>query len=204
MTAPAATPATVDMVAFDLMDTVLVDPFRLALEAATGLPVEELFARRDRGLYPAFERGDISEADYWLGHAQRGIDVDRQCFHTVRRENTRFIDGMDDLLDQLAGQVVRATASNYPIWIEELAVGILRGRFDHVVASHHLGVRKPDADFYVRLAAATGVDVHRIAFVDDRAINVEAAARVGMPAHLFVGVDPLRQWLRQIGCAVGQ
>jgi HAD superfamily hydrolase (TIGR01509 family) len=109
---------------------------------------------------------------------------------------------MDDLLDELAGQVIRATASNYPVWIEELAAGILRGRFDHVVASHHLGVRKPDVDFFYRLASTTGVEVDRIAFVDDRASNVEAAASIGMQAHVFVGVEPLRRWLRQVGVKV--
>lgn len=194
----------IQMVAFDLMDTVLVDPFRPALEAATGLEIEELFSRRDRALYPAFERGDISEADYWLGHAQHGIDVDPQRFHAVRRAKTQFIKGMDHLLDELAGQVMRATASNYPIWIEELASGILRGRFDHVVASHHLGVRKPDVDFFYRLSSATGIEVDQIAFVDDRVSNVDAAASIGMQAHVFVGVEPLRRWLRQVGIDVSE
>ena len=195
---------TIQMVAFDLMDTVVVDPFRPALEAATGLTIEELFSRRDRALYPAFERGEISEAEYWQGHAQRGIDVDPRRFHEVRRRHTQFIDGMEHLLDELAGQVIRATASNYPIWIEELASGILHGRFDHVVASHHLGVRKPDVEFFHRLASVTGVEMDRIAFVDDRASNVDAAASLGIQAHVFGGVGPLRRWLRQIGVGVSE
>lgn len=193
--AAASAVSAIEVVAFDLMDTVLVDPFRPALEASTSLSFESLMARRDPQLYPAFERGEIDEAAYWQGQAQLGIAVDAAAFHAVRRAQTDFIDGMDRLLDDLAGRVVRATASNYPVWVDELAEGVLAGRFERVVASCHIGVRKPDPAFFVELAAVLGVPLDRIAFVDDREVNVDAARSAGMPAHLFAGSAPLRQWL---------
>lgn len=200
---PHDVPATpVRVVAFDVMDTVLRDPYREALEAATKLPLSALFARRDASVYPAFERGEIGEDVYWDHYTAAGIDVDPAAFHEVRRAGSRFLPGMAALLDELAGRVRRVTASNYPVWIEELAAGRLAGRFEQVIASYHLGVRKPEPDFYHRLLRTVNVAGDEVLFVDDRVENVEAARAVGVRAHHFTGASPLRAWLRAQGVAV--
>jgi HAD superfamily hydrolase (TIGR01509 family) len=189
-------------VAFDVMDTLLHDPFREALRAATGVPLEELFARRDPDAYPAFERGETDEATYWAAFTAAGIDVDPDAFHAVRREACTWLPGMAELLDDLAGLVERATASNYPVWIEQLSATRLAGRIDRVLASHHLGVRKPDVGFYTGLLDALGREVGEVLFVDDREVNVEAARAVGLRAHRFVDAPTLRLWLAQHGVPV--
>lgn len=182
-------------VAFDLMDTVLSDPFREALEAATGLELQELFARREASVYPAFERGELDEDAYWSHYADAGIDADRHTFHRVRRAGTGYLPGMAELLDELEGVVVRATASNYPVWVEELAHEHLTGRFEYVIASCHLGVRKPEADFYLGVLDRIGAAADDVLFVDDREVNVEAARDVGLRAHRFEDAVTLRTWL---------
>ena len=174
-------------VAFDVMDTLLTDPFRAALEAATGLSLQQLMTRRDPEVYPAFERGEISESAYWHHHAALGVEVDPAAFHAVRRTGTRWLPGMEHLLDELEGVVLRVGASNYPVWIEELIEGPLAGRLDRVLASCHLGARKPDQAFYDRLLARLGLPAAEVAFVDDREVNVVAAREVGMAAHLVAG-----------------
>ena len=186
-------------VAFDVMDTLLADPFREALEAATGRPLAELFRHRDPDLYPAFERGEITEEAYWAGHVERGMAVDPAAFHRVRRAGTRWLPGMRDLLEELAGRVHRLTATNYPRWIEELADGPLAGSVDEVVASCHLGVRKPDPAFYRALVARSGVSAAEVAFVDDREENVAAAREVGLEAYTFTDADGVRGWLVGLG-----
>jgi HAD superfamily hydrolase (TIGR01509 family) len=191
-------------VALDLMDTVVHDPFREALRAATGRPLDELFARRDPDLYPSLERGEIHEDDYWEHHRRAGIEVEPERFHEVRRSETRWLPGMRELLDDLEGLVLRVTASNYPDWVEELAQDVLRGRFDRVLASCHLGARKPDAAFYERLLDALDLAAHQVAFVDDREVNVEAAAALGLPAHRFRGAEALRAWLAELGLEVAE
>ena len=198
-----AAAARVRAVAFDLMDTVLTDPFREALTAAAGSSLEEVRARRDPAVYPAFERGELTEAQFWQHHRDVGLEVDPAAFHRIRRQRTRFLPGMAELLDELAGRVVRATASNYPIWIEELADGVLDGRFEFVLASHHLGARKPDPGFYRRLLQRLGLGPDEVLFVDDRAVNVEGAREVGLAAHRFVDVVELRVWLGQQGVSLG-
>jgi HAD superfamily hydrolase (TIGR01509 family) len=182
-------------VAFDLMDTVVTDPFREALTAATGLPVAELFARRDPALYPAFERGEVDEAAYWAHYAEAGITADPEVFHRVRRAGLTWRPGMRELLDDLEGVVVRAAATNYPVWIDELADGLLAGRFERVVASCHLGVRKPDPGFYRRLLTTVDLPPDAVLFVDDREANVAGARAAGMAAHRFVDARTLRAWL---------
>jgi HAD superfamily hydrolase (TIGR01509 family) len=189
----------VRVVAFDLMDTVVHDPFREALEAATGLGLAELFTRRDPSAYPAFERGEIDEATYWAHYAAAGVAVDPDAFHRVRRAGIRFLPGMAELLDDLAGVVVRAAASNYPVWVEDLYDDHLGGRIDRLVASCHLGVRKPDPVFFRRLTEVLEVAAEEVCFVDDRDDNVEAARRAGLRGHRFGGVRGLRGWLAAEG-----
>jgi HAD superfamily hydrolase (TIGR01509 family) len=186
-------------VAFDLMDTVFRDPFREALEAATGLTLQELFARRQPGVYPAFERGELDEDAYWAHYADAGIAVDPVAFHRVRHEGIEFLPGMRELLDELDGRIVRATASNYPVWVEELAAGPLQGRFEHIVASYHLGVRKPDAAFYERLLAHIELPADEVLFIDDRHENVVGAAACGIASHRFEDAPTLRVWLQDHG-----
>lgn len=190
-------------VALDLMDTVVTDPFREALRAAVDVELEELHARRSPELYPALERGEIDEADYWSHHASIGIGVDPARFHAVRRAGTRWLPGMRQLLDDLDGAVLRVGASNYPRWIDELAEQLLVGRFERVLASCDLGCRKPDVAFYERLLDELGLEAGEVAFVDDRPANVEAAASLGMAARRFRGSGDLRRWLRGLGVDVG-
>ena len=186
---------TVQVVLFDVMDTLLADPFREAIRAATDVPMDEVLRRRAADLWPAFERGELTEDEYWSGWEAVGIAFDPVAFHRVRRDGTRWLPGMAELLDGLAGVVERVTASNYPVWIEEVAAVHLDGRIDRVLASHHLGVRKPDPAFYRRLLEATGVAPHQALFVDDRADNVAAAEAVGIAGHRFEGAGSLRDWL---------
>lgn len=192
----------VQLVAFDLMDTVLSDPFREALEAATGWPLEELLAHRDRSVYPAFERGELTEDAYWQHYRAVGIEVDPAAFHRVRRAGIGFLPGMAELLDELASHLRLVTASNYPLWIDELAVGILAGRFEQVLGSHHLAARKPDVEFYDRLLARVGLPAGRVLFVDDRDVNVAGARAAGIAAHRFTDVARLRRWLADHGVPV--
>jgi HAD superfamily hydrolase (TIGR01509 family) len=190
---------TVRVVLLDVMDTVLVDPYRDALSAATALPLEELFRRRDAELWPAFERGELDETAYWAGWESAGIRCDPEAFHAARRAGTRWVPGMRELLDDLAGEVERVTASNYPVWIEELAEDHLAGRFERVLASHHLGVRKPDPAFFAALLERVDARPDEAVFVDDREVNVVAAEQAGIRSHRFVDAPTLRAWLVDLG-----
>lgn len=194
----------VRVVLFDVMDTVLADPFLDALRAGATVPLEEVFHRRDPTLWPAFECGELDEEAYWDGWRAAGLTVDREAFHRVRRAGTRYLDGMAELLDDLAGVVQRVTASNYPVWIDELERDHLDGRFERILSSHHLGVRKPDEAFFSRLLAEVACAPDEARFVDDREVNVVAAERVGIRSHRFVDAPVLRRWLTAEGIGVAR
>lgn len=52
--------------------------------------------------------------------------------------------------------------------------------FDEIFISGQVGMRKPDADIYRHAAAGLGLEPPACVFVDDFAVNVEAAEAVGM------------------------
>lgn len=59
--------------------------------------------------------------------------------------------------------------------------------FDHATVSGEVGLVKPDDAIYAHHEAATGFAGAQLLFVDDRAENVEAAARRGWHIHHFTG-----------------
>ena len=181
------------------MGTVLYDPYREALEAATGLDLDAAHRVKDGESWPDFERGVIDEATFEArffadGERDRPFDVD--AFHRVRRDGYAFLPGMQDLLERASRATEVVIASNYPVWIDEL-----RERFDldrhcaHVVVSHELGVRKPDPAFFVHLLGRIGHAGERCLFVDDREDNCAAARAAGLRAHRFVDAVDLEQRL---------
>lgn len=183
-------------VCFDLMDTVLRDPYKEALTAATGLSLKELAAVRDKDTWPLFEIGAIDEATFTRRYfpAASGHTFDLDAFHRARRAGYAFLPGIEALLDELrAGGVALYVASNYPVWIEEVRATFgLDDRFDAVIASHHLRCRKPSPEFFEGLFARVKEPPEVGLFVDDRRENCDAAERAGMPAHVFSSAEALR------------
>jgi HAD superfamily hydrolase (TIGR01509 family) len=177
------------------MDTLLRDPFREALAAAVDVPLAELFARRDPDVYPAFERGELTEDAYWAAMTEAGIAARPADFHRARRDGYAWLDGMRELLASLDGRVRRVVASNYPIWLDEVADGWLAGLVDEVHGSYRLGARKPDPEFFRRLCDAVVAPPERMLFVDDREINVAAARSVGMAVVHFTGAASVHEGL---------
>ncbi|MGK4005684.1 HAD-IA family hydrolase [Sorangium sp. So ce1036] len=192
-------------VCFDLMDTVLYDPYREALAAATRAVPFDLAEARDPACWPEFEIGAIDEAEFVRRFFREdargaGATLDIDAFHRVRRAGYRFLPGVREIIEALRGRALRFVASNYPVWVEELRETFaLDGLFEGVYSSHHLRARKPAREFFDRLVSATGVDAAACLFVDDRAGNCDAAAAVGMRAHVFDGAEGLRARLVREG-----
>ncbi len=190
---------------FDLMDTLLYDPYREALQAAIGADVATVAELIDPRSWPDFEIGAIDEAEFarrFFSTPDAGRTFDLEAFSRVRRAGYRWLPGMRELVDDLRGRVCCYVASNYPIWIEDVRVAFaLDQHFDGVYASTHLGVRKPDPRFYRRLLDAIGHDPAECLFVDDRRRNCEAAEQAGMRAHVVAGAGDLVSRLRAEGLA---
>jgi len=193
----------IDVVLFDLMGTVLYDPYLEALEAATGMDLAATAAVRNPQSWPDFERGRIDEAGFVEaffapGSPDHRFDID--AFHKVRREGYRYLPGMERLLDRVGGQVGRYIASNYPIWIDQMRADFGFDRyFEGIFASCHMGVRKPEPEFFATILDELDVPAERTLLVDDRKVNCEAAAALGLRTHVFEGAHGLAQRLQAEG-----
>ncbi len=109
--------------------------------------------------------------------------------------------GAFELLSALRGRYRLASVSNTNEihWQRFSQTWSLDAAFDHNFPSHLVGKLKPDADYFAHVVEAIGAPAHRVLFVDDNAINVDAAARLGLHARRVVGVEGARQALREIG-----
>jgi putative hydrolase of the HAD superfamily len=78
----------------------------------------------------------------------------------------------------------------------------LRDCFSLFFSSCFVRVRKPDASIYRLALDVTQTRPDEALLVDDRAINIEAARRLGMQAIRFRDVDQLRSCLADLGVPV--
>ncbi|MEI6620830.1 MAG: HAD family phosphatase [Actinomycetes bacterium] len=74
--------------------------------------------------------------------------------------------------------------------------------FDGIVASGYEGVMKPDPAIFAILVDRYSINVQRTAFIDDRAENVAAAARLGFTGIAFQSTAQLRATLRSLGLPI--
>lgn len=75
----------------------------------------------------------------------------------------------------------------------------LRELFDLFFSSCYVGLRKPDQAIYRLALDVTQTSPERSLLVDDRAINVESAARLGMQTVHHHDLNQLRGCLRGLG-----
>jgi putative hydrolase of the HAD superfamily len=73
----------------------------------------------------------------------------------------------------------------------------LEAWFDAVIASHEVGVAKPDPRIYEICLQRLGVAGPDALFVDDRLENLEGAARLGVRTAHFTG-DPVLHKVREL------
>ena len=74
-------------------------------------------------------------------------------------------------------------------------------RFDVLVWSFQLHMAKPEPAIYEHVLEELGVRAEEALFLDDRAVNVEAARALGMRAIQFSSVEKLREDLAVLGLA---
>lgn len=140
---------------------------------------------------PAYDRGDITAEEYWAGVVGTPIQgPDLQ--HLVELDVASWLSRNPDAL----AAAERAHSRGYRLAIlsnapTELADGLEHvpwlARFETRFFSCRLRMTKPDRDVYMAVVDALAVRPENIVFFDDRSTNVEAAAEVGIQAHLFTG-----------------
>lgn len=169
---------------------VMVDGFDVApaIAADLGIPVDELRPLMDAAGAEALHDGAITTGEFWRRFKENtGLEPKGEPwgdrFHPARRP------AMYALVERLkagGARVVAGTNTIDPHYRLHLENGDYAA-FDHVYASHLMGVSKPEPAFWRRILEAEGVAAHEAFFIDDMVVNVAAAKALGLEAVLFEG-----------------
>ena len=168
---------------------------------------QEEFHGRHEMVVSSFERGKITLDEY----------LDRTVFYRPRSfTRDAFRDYMFSLSQPLPGSLefVQALSdsgkyfmgtinnesrelNNYRI--EQYG---LRKMFRLFISSCFVGLRKPERDIYRLALETTQIPADECCFVDDRALNLECAAKLGMQTILMQNVGQLRGDLAKFGVSL--
>lgn len=177
------------LILWDVMDTLVRDPFFTHVASFLGLSFEELLQRKHPTSWVRFELGELSEDELFRCFMRDGTPIDGPGLKRCMRDAYAFIDGIEPLLAELASAGVPMYAlSNYPVWYRLIDERLALSRYVELkFMSCQTGVRKPALEAYRGACEALGVRPEHCLFVDDRSINCEAARRAGMFAVEFDG-----------------
>ena len=206
-------------VIFDFGGVITASPFEAfnRLEDERGLPRD--FVRRvnaadpDGNAWAKFERAEIDAATFdrlfaeeasRFGHALEGEAVLAVLAGAVRPAMVAALDTL-----KASGITIGCITNNVPSGrgagmarSEEMAreVAAIMARFDHVIESSKVGVRKPDPRIYRMMCEALDVTPTACVYLDDLGINCKPAAGLGMHA---IKVTSGEQALADLSAALG-
>jgi len=186
---------------FDVLDTLVYDPFRSELPAFFGLSLGELIALKHPRSWLEFELGAIDEPTA-LGRLfldERAFD--HQALRACMRRAYRWLDGMQQLLSELrAARWPVHLLSNYPCWYELIEDKLALSQYaSWSFVSCRTGVRKPSAAAFLGASSALGLGPAELVLIDDQPRNCAAARSLGIDAIEFRGATELRAELSRRG-----
>ena len=203
-------PAEQDLraVLWDFGGVVLSSPFEAfnRYEAERGLPLDTIRSINatdpDTNAWARFERSEISVVEFdgafadearRRGFEIRGADVLSLLRGDIRPEMVHALDRVRAhgfrtacLTNNMAGDDVRRET---PVSERDSAIEAVMIRFDAVIESSKVGVRKPEVRFYEIACAALDVEPHHCVFLDDLGVNLKPAAAMGMTTIKVVSAD---------------
>ena len=194
-----------DLLLFDLGGVLIEytgfrDMPALLSEALTEAEVRERSVTQS--FWPDFECGRMTPEEFgeaFAAHWPLSVPADQFMleFGTWVRG---LLPGAAETLQELEPRYRLAALSNtnalhWPNVLDSLA----ESGMERILASHHLGLRKPDPAIYKRALQELDVTPQRVTFFDDIGVNVEAARDAGMRAYRVEGIPALRAVLRDLG-----
>jgi putative hydrolase of the HAD superfamily len=167
----------------------------------------EEFHDRHEMVVSSFERGKITLDEY----------LDRTVFYRPRPfERDAFRDYMFSLSQPFpdvlqfaqaltdSGKCFMGTINNESRELNNQRIEKfgLRKIFRLFISSCYVGFRKPEGDIYRLALETTQIPAEDCCFIDDRALNLECAAKLGMHTIEMKGLEQLRGELAQLGATV--
>ncbi len=208
-------------VLWDFGGVILSSPFEAFnhYEARVGLPPDFIrgvnATNPDSNAWARLERNDISPAEFdeafasdsrALGHEVRGADVLALLAGEIRPAMVAALDAVKAAGFKTACLTNNVVSSSDETRSTDLvdqrgdAIASIMARFDAIVESSKVGVRKPEPRFYEIACELLGVTPAECVFLDDLGINLKPAAAMGMTTIKVV--DPTDA-LAQLSAATG-
>ena len=175
---------------WDFGGVILASPFDAfnEYERTRGLPVDFIRGVNARDLHTnawaRFERREVTAAEFDAlfadesashGHRVAGGDVIAMLSGAVRPE---MVTALDRVI--AAGYVTACLTNNVESDESRPEVDAVMARFDHVIESRKVGLRKPEPAFYELACTTAGVTPTEVVFLDDLGINLKPAKAMGM------------------------
>ncbi len=183
---------------FDVMGTVVYDPFFKEVPEFFGMSFEELIAAKHPRSWLEFERGKLTEDEFLPMFFKDGRDYDRSGLKKFWTDAYAYLDGMEAVLQDLADAGYDLHLfSNYTNWYRHIEEHLELSRYASWTAvSCNMGHRKPERASYQWVAHHLGVSIQDCLFVDDRKKNISGAENAGMQGILFQSAEQLRGELK--------
>ena len=163
------------------------------------------FERRHAEVDLAWEKDEIN-ADEYLRHTvfyQPRTFTAAEFLEAMRAQSIVLADSGLGIVRRLAAseEYALATVNNESRALNEFRLtrfGLLE-ELDAFFSSCYLGLRKPDRKIYQVALDVLQRDPEQVAFVDDRAENVAAAASLGIHGIRYQGAQQLAEELARLG-----
>ncbi|KAI4350154.1 hypothetical protein L6164_010663 [Bauhinia variegata] len=200
----AAVERKLPILLFDIMDTIVRDPFYQDIPAFFGMSFEELIECKHPTAWMEFEKGIIDEMELARKFFKDGRHFDLEGLKTCMRSGYSFVEGIKQLLVALKQNNYEMHAfTNYPIWYQLIEDKLTLSKYlSWTFCSCTAGKRKPDPEFYREVLRHLQVNAPNCIFIDDRLKNVETAIEVGIRGVHFKNANSLRQELSLMGIDV--
>ena len=186
--------AAIQAVLWDFGGVILSSPFEAfnRYEQANDLPTDFIrsvnTSNPDDNAWAKLERNDVTPAEFdalfateseALGNRVPGRDVLALLSGEVRSEMVTALDRV------IAAGYATACLTNNVVSDDTATqkrpdVAAVMAKFDHVVESSKVGVRKPEPRFYEIACDLVGASPDRCVFLDDLGINLKPARAMGM------------------------
>jgi putative hydrolase of the HAD superfamily len=195
------------VVVFDYGEVISRSPSeadRDALLAIAGVAADPFWAsywaHRD-----VLDRGDLSVTDYWHTIAREvgadwGPGVVQQLWAADFRSWVSVEPGTVDLLAEMhAGGTRLALLSNAGFdFSDPFRFSPMGQYFERIFVSAEMNALKPEPAIYLEVLAELGITPEQMVFIDNKSVNTDAAAALGITVHHFTGVDGLARFLESL------
>lgn len=168
---------------------------------------EEEFHDRHEMVVSSFERGKITLEEYFdrtVFYRTRSFTRDefRDFMFSLSQPFPNVLEFAQELSD--SGKYFMGTINNESRELNYYRMEKcgLRNIFRLFISSCFVGFRKPERDIYRLALETTQIPAKQCCFIDDRSLNLECAAKLGMQTIEMQGLEQLRGDLGKLGVSL--